>query len=176
MALTVTPGGVSDDALVSLADFQAYCSARGYSLLGVVDATQEQSIRLATVWVEGMGHREKGGTRWPGKRTSDTQRRLFPRTGATYRDGTAIAADIIPACVADAVCEAAAFDLTNPGALTGSLNLSEVVTSAGAGPAKVTFRDAKTEREARTMIQSVSDLLADLLLPETYRPFAIFTV
>lgn len=169
MPLVVEDGtGLSDaDALVSLADFQSYCSNRGYDLTGFSNDVQERSIRLATTFIEGLGRRLRdNGSRWPGYRTVATQRRIWPRTDACYQDGTSIAVDVVPAAVAEAVSEAAVYDLNDPGMLNGTLNLSEVVSSAGAGPAKVTFRDAKNEKEARTMLFAVQDLLADILLPE----------
>lgn len=168
MALTVTPGGTADDALVSLAAFQTYCAARGYSLTGKPDATQEQSIRRGTVWVEGLGRATKGGTRWPGVRSNDAQRRIWPRTGATYRDGAAIDGTTIPAAVQEATCEAALFDLNNAGVLQANVTPAQIVKSAGAGPAKVTFQDVVGPSAARLMLSTVDDLLADVLLPEGY--------
>ncbi len=77
---------------------------------------------------------------------------------------------VIPAPVEDAICEAAFFDLGNPGVLHSQITPSEVVKSAGAGPAKVTFQDPQTERDARPMLTVISDLLAGLLVPDLKGP------
>lgn len=177
MALTVTPGGASDDALVSLADFQAYCTARGYALGDYTDTQQEQAIRRATVWVEGLGAPKASGfQRWPGARAAATQRRLWPRAGATYRDGTAIPSGVIPAPIEEAVSEAAFFDLGNTGQLHANFTPAEIVSRAKAGPAEVTYEGATDERAARLMLSAVQDLLADILLPESYRRAELFVV
>lgn len=171
MALTVTPGGASDDALVTLAAFQTYCAARGYYLDSYVDTEQEQSIRKATVWVEGIGGRtERLATRWPGKKASATQRRTWPRSGAKDVDGLAIDDATIPAAIEDAVCEAAFYDLGNPGVLHAVVTPTEVVKQEKVGPLSVTYADGKTSDDARPMLTVVKDLLAGILIPDLVGP------
>jgi len=173
MTLTVTPGGASDDSLVTLAVFQAYCAARGHDLADYTDTQQEQSIRRGTVWVEGLGARTRGkiGNRWPGQRTTSTQRREWPRSGAVRVDGTAIPGATIPADVADAVCEAAFYDLTNAGLLHQTVTPAEIVTSEAVGPLKVSYATPEQHHAARVMLTVVDDLLQSILIPEPKGPF-----
>lgn len=173
MVLTVTPGGASDDALVDLADFQAYCSARGYDLDSYSDADQEQAIRRATVWVEGVGGPTTDlPSRWPGKKASAAQRRLWPRSGAKDVDGLAIDDDTIPAPIEDAVCEAAFYDLGNPGVLHSQITPSEVVKQEKVGPISTTYQDGSTGTAAdyRPMLTVVNDLLSAILIPDLKGP------
>lgn len=174
MSLTVTPGGASDDALVTLAAFQAYCGDRGFDL-AFIDVEQEQAIRRATVWVEAMG-RPTGylATRWPGAKASAAQRRAWPRAGATYTDGTAIPGDEIPPAVQDAVCEVAFFDLSNPGQLNAAVTPSGVIKSESVGNAgvKVEYQDGADMHAARVMVVAAYDLLSGILKPDFRGPQA----
>lgn len=173
MALTVTPGGASDDALLSLAAFQAYCDARGYDYSSFSTTAQEQSIRKGTVWVEGVGGpTERLPTRWPGAKTSSTQRREWPRTGAAYVDGTSISSTVVPAQVEDAVAEAAWYDLNNAGELFAVLAPSDVVKSESVGGAgvRVEYRDGADVQAGRKMLTVVRDLLAPVLVPDLAGP------
>lgn len=169
MALTVTPGGASDDALLTLAAWKTYAAAQGWTYSGVyTDAQIEASIRRGTVYVEGLGAPSRsGGVRWPGERATSTQRRVWPRTGATYLDGTVIASDVIPGQVGDAVAEAAWYDLNNAGKLQGSVVSG--LKSAGAGPARVEFMEGASADDMRSRLAVVSDLLADILRPASFR-------
>lgn len=122
MALTVTPGGASDDSLLSLADFETICA--DYGMVSTAsDEAKEQSLRRMTIWVEGLGSRGRTVSyRWPGTRTSATQSRVFPRTGATRGDGSAIDNSAIPTEVELAVAHATVYDLANPGVLQAAVS------------------------------------------------------
>lgn len=174
MTLTVTPGGASDDALVTLAAFKAYADARGWDYSAMNDtADLEPAIRRGTVWVEGMGGpTDRLPKRWPGVKASATQRREWPRSGAVYTDGTAISSTVIPPQVEDAVCEAAWFDLNNAGELFATVTPSGVVKSESVGSAgvKVEYRDGGDVQAARVMLTSVRDLLAPILIPDLKGP------
>jgi len=173
VALTVTPGGASDDALGTLAAFKAYHDARGNDYSAYSDTAIEQSIRRGTVWVEGLGARTKGrvGSRWPGARASATQRREWPRSGALRVDGTAIASSTIPAEVEEAVFEAAFYDLGNSGLLHATVTPAEIATSEAVGPIKVSYATAEQHHAARVMLTVVDDLLSSILIPEPKGPF-----
>jgi len=174
MPLTITPGGASDDALVSLVDFKAYADARGWDYSAMDDAAEiEPAIRRGTVWVEGVGGpTERLPKRWPGVRASASQRREWPRSGAVFTDGTAISASTIPTQVADAVSEAAWFDLNNAGILFATVTPTDVVKSESVGGAgvKVEYRDGGDVQAARVMLTSVRDLLASILVPDLKGP------
>ncbi len=171
MTLTVTPGDASADSYADLNTFATYCANFDKSLSNFTEEGMEASLRRGTIFVEGLGG-SVGNlvTRWPGVRGSTTQRREWPRSGAARLDGTALVADAIPTDVVDATCAAAYFDLTNPNILHAQITPSEIVKSAGAGPAKVTFQDPKTTRDARAMLSEVEDYLAQILIPYTKGP------
>jgi len=175
MALTVTPGGASDDALITLANFQTYCASMGHVLTDYTDTQQEQAIRGGTSWVEGVGAiSDRLPTRWPGVKTSATQRRTWPRSGATEVDGTAIASDIIPAAVQDAVAEAAFYALGNPGVLHTQITPAEAVKQEKVGPLSVTYHDPKGASDLRAMLTVVDDLLSAILIPDLKGPGLYF--
>jgi hypothetical protein len=174
MALTVTPGGASDDALLSLAAFKAYADARNWDYSGFDDATEiEPAIRIGTVFVEGVGGPTADlPSRWPGTKASATQRRLWPRAGATDVDGLAIGSTTIPAPVEDAVAEAAWYELNNPGVLHAKITPSEVVKQEKVGPLSVTYQDGSTGTawDYRPMLTVIADLLAAILIPDLKGP------
>ncbi|MGR3574021.1 MAG: DnaT-like ssDNA-binding protein [Sagittula sp.] len=171
MALTVTPGGASDDALLSYDDFVTYAEAHGWEYTAFDDDAIEASLRRGTVYVEGLGGPTPSlTTRWPGTKSSAAQRRAWPRVGAAYVDGTPIASDVIPAPVEDAVAEAAWFDLGSAGTLFSTITASEVVKQEKVGPLSVTYQDARTTADMRPMLTSVHDLLAGLLIPDLTGP------
>lgn len=171
MALTITPGGASDDALVTLAVFQSYCAAMGHDLTDYTEPQQEQAIRGGTIWVEGIGAiSDRLPTRWPGVKASATQRRTWPRSGATEVDGTAIAGDTIPAAVQDAVCEAAFYDLDNPGVLHTQITPAEAVKQEKVGPLSITYQDPQAAGDLRAMLSVVDDLLSAILIPDLKGP------
>lgn len=177
MPLTVTPGGAADDALVELDAFKSYCDARGYAY-GDDDTVIEQAIRRGTVWVEGVGA-ESGlvKSRWPGKKASATQRRAWPRSGATDVDGLSIDDATIPFAVQDAVCEAAFYDIANPGILHKAITPSDVVKSESVGGdgVKVTYQDGVDHNSARAMLSVVSDLLSGILVTQSTGPKVFMT-
>lgn len=171
MALTVTPGGASDDALITLADFQSYCASMGHDLTDYTDTQQEQAIRGGTIWVEGVGAiSDRLPTRWPGVKASATQRRVWPRAGATEVDGTAIAVDTIPAAVQEAVAEAAFYDLGNPGVLHAQITPAEAIKQEKIGPLSTTYHDPQAAGDLRAMLTVVDDLLSAILIPDLKGP------
>jgi hypothetical protein len=174
MALTVTPGGASDDAMLTLSGFKAYADARNWDYSGFDDTTAiEPAIRVGTVFVEGVGGPTAGlSSRWPGKKASASQRRIWPRTGAKDVDGLAIDADTIPASVEGAVAEAAWYELNNAGTLHAQINPSEVVKQEKVGPLSVTYQDGSTGTawDYRPMLTVINDLLAPILIHELKGP------
>lgn len=178
MTLVVTPGGPLDDSLTTLAEFKAYAASLGYDYSSYDDeADIEPALRVATVWVEGFGGATATmSSRWPGKRSTATQRRLWPRSSAVYTDGTPIDSETVPTQVKDAVSEAAWHVLTN-----GAASLKQVLTPSSTvlkqkiaiDGIETTYQSnitADSVRNARVMLTVVEDLLSGVLVPELTGP------
>lgn len=116
MALTITPGGATDDAYYSLSGVQAYWDAVGYDYItdGYTTAQQENAIRRATQWIDGEFGDDFQGTR-TGLRT---QALMWPRTGHVDYEGNTVSSDEIPVEIEKATAEAAWRELVVPDSLT----------------------------------------------------------
>lgn len=168
MALVVTPGGAVDDSLATLAELAAYAAAFGHDISAFSEAEKEVSLRRMTLWVEGLGSRSQTNQyAWPGRRATATQARVFPRIGATLADGTAVDDETIPRAVVYAVCEAAVYDLNNPGKLTGAtIRPSDNVKKEEIGDLKFEYFEPSSWTDNRTLLTTVQDLLSEILVPE----------
>lgn len=114
MALTTTPGAADANSYASLAEANAYHTARGNAAWTGADAAKEAALIRATQWLDG-----RYGDQWPGIRWKLRAQALdWPRVEATDRDGTEIDYDSIPSEVVSATCEAALIELASPGALS----------------------------------------------------------
>ena len=124
MALTVTPGGSSDDSYVAITTANAYFVGLRFDAWdAVADATQESALKQATQEIERLGgpkHQTLPPLRalfWDQPYDMATPQALhFPRTCDTDADG----AVVIPEAVEAAVCEQAAFllGLSGPGGIS----------------------------------------------------------
>jgi hypothetical protein len=167
MALTVTPGGAADDSLLTLADFETYCTAYGHDVSSYTDAAKEVALRRGTLWVEGIGARGATRTyRWPGTRATSTQARAHPRTGALRPDGTSLSSTVIWPEVGYAVAEVAVYDLANPTALFTVVTPAAIRKHVKVGEIEVEYFKSQRWEDARPMLTAVSDLLSDILIPE----------
>lgn len=128
MALDTTIGGASADSYATLAAYQAYGAARGWTL-GATDADDEQDLRRAADYID-------RNYTWRGFRQYKTQARAWPRLDIGIVDGWAIDGDTIPQRLKDAQCELA---YLIKGGLDPLATIKGVVKSAGAGPARVEF-------------------------------------
>lgn len=120
MALTVTPGASNADSYATLAEADAYFTARGIATWTGTDAVKEQALRRATAYLD---NQYRG--RWVGIRTNETQSLAWPRMGdvslhvrdsLTYSlldiDGFEIPSDSVPTQIKHAQIEAALLILT----------------------------------------------------------------
>ena len=99
MALVVEDGtGVEDaDAYVTVAEFEAYWSARGVSFT-TSNEQHEAAIVLATQYVDGVNN-------WKGFGADPDQFLDWPRVGMVNKKGRVIPSDEIPRELKSAVCE-----------------------------------------------------------------------
>lgn len=114
MSLTVTAGASDADSYASLADANAYFTARGVTAWTGTDDAKEAALRRATTYLD---NQYRG--RWVGVRYVETQALAWPRVdgsgGAEGRatcplydvDGFVIAYDAIPMQIKNATIEAA---------------------------------------------------------------------
>lgn len=152
MSLTITPGGASDDAYISLAAYKAYCDARGYSY-PADDDTIERGIRRATQWVDNTY-----GQRFIGCAATVTQALEWPRSYALYR-GAYLDDETIPTQIEQATAEAAKREIATPGTLSPDRKRGGKIKRVKAGSAEVEFADGAT---ADTLYTIVDGLLRDL--------------
>jgi hypothetical protein len=135
MALTVTPGGASDDSYITAADADAYFAGtlRSTAWTTVLAATRELALRQATQEIEALG----GPTPYAGRPTrayfsghpydEETPQALhFPRSQDTDLDGDLV----IPTAIEEAVCEQAAWLLN----VAGPGGISSGTGGLGTGP------------------------------------------
>lgn len=130
MALIVEDGtGLLDaDSYVTLADFKAWCSNRGYRWEDSEDFEIEAQLRLATGWIDTYN-------RYKGLRMSAAQTLEFPRTGLVDWSGHTITG--VPHRVKQACCELAYKGLSEP--LYVDLDRGGMVTSESVGPISVSY-------------------------------------
>ena len=120
MALNSTAGDASAESYFSIAEADAYFTARGVAAWTGSDASKEQAARLGTTYLDNQ-YRGK----WKGYRTNETQALAWPRIGeggdsrfrlpgqsfAVYGvvdlDGFEIATDAVPVQVKRAAMESA---------------------------------------------------------------------
>jgi hypothetical protein len=100
-------GDPTAESYASVADANAYFSARGVSTWDGLDPAKEVALRLGTSWLDG-----KYAAQFKGYRASSTQALRWPRAGVNDADGYAIASTTIPTALKNACCEAALLSLT----------------------------------------------------------------
>jgi hypothetical protein len=114
MALNTTPGDIAADSYATLAEADAYHTARGNGTWTGPNAAKEAALIRATQWLDG-----RYNVRWPGTRWKLREQALdWPRYDAVDRDGTLIDGDTVPPEVIKATCEAALRELITPNALS----------------------------------------------------------
>lgn len=172
MAVTVTPGGASDDSMLSLADLETHCTDFGHDISSYTDPQKEQSLRRMTLMVAGLGTRSATRTlAWPGARATATQAQPWPRTGAYRADGTAIDDETIPREIEMAIAEAVFYDLENPGVLQAAITspTQSAVTKKKVGDIEIEYaqpRDGVAWEMNRPILPIIYDILSGLLIPE----------
>lgn len=135
MTLTVENGsGRPDaDALISLAECDAYHAAQGHSAWTGADADKESAIRRATAHLS-------RAISWAGIRTHGRVQSLaWPRSGCVDAEGNGIQSDEVPSEIVDACAELALIELTKPGALSPVVTPSKAVKRRVIGPIETEY-------------------------------------
>ena len=165
MALNVEVGDAEARAYASVDEFKAYAGEYGHALTDTEgnaysDTFIEQNLRQGAILLAGYA------PRFPGQRATTTQRLDWPRSGATYRDGSAIDSTSIPALIKDANCEAALYAIANPLDVRTSLT-GQRIRKRQAGDVSIEFFEGDTSEAQRTTLTAVEDLLASILLDDS---------
>lgn len=130
MALVVTIGGATSDSYITLAEWQAYWTARGVDLTQVEqDAAHEADLRRAADVIDGTYD-------FIGMRQYQTQSRDWPRLVSGLVDDWPINPDTIPQAIKDAQAEMAY--LIHEGA-DPYATFTGTVAKAKAGPTEVEY-------------------------------------
>lgn len=154
MTLTVETGaGVAGaDTFVSLAQYEAYADALGWSI-SETDATNEANLRRAAQYLSRTPS-------WVGYRTNDGQTLSWPRVISVVVDGWPVESDEIPQRIKDAQCELAYL-------IQGGLDPFETIGGAGGGDTikvgPITISDG-TASGGADKIKAVSGLLRPFLM------------
>lgn len=160
MALVTTAGSSTADAYVSVEDATTYHAARGHDawVTDGYQATHEAAIRRATAWLS-------VSFSWKGYRTNGRDQALaWPRTDVLDAEDEEVDSDAIPTEIVHACCEAALYELQNPGGLTPNVTLTERVKSERVGPIAVEYATMPNSPElARPTLTLVRDLVSGLV-------------
>lgn len=148
MALTATIGGTASDTYATLAEYQAYATAQGWTL-GADDAADEVNLRRAANYID----RE---SEFIGLQQYQFQSRSWPRLVRQLVDDWPIDPDTIPQDIKDAQMELA---FLIQGGLDPFATIEGVIKSAGAGPARVEFLGGS----GRPQIVAINSLLRPYL-------------
>lgn len=102
MTLTTTVGGAASDSYITLAEFEAYWSARGVTLAGDSDgdSAHEGQLRRAADWID-------RNYDFVGTRQYQTQFRAWPRIVSGLVNDWPVNVDTVPQAVKDAQAELA---------------------------------------------------------------------
>lgn len=160
MPLTVETGeGLADaDALVSLAECDAYHSSRGNNGWTGEDVDKESAIRRASTFMS-------NSYQWMGLRRRGRDQALeWPRTGVFDHEGFSISFEEVPIEIRHATAEVAFRELISPGSMTPDFNAQERIESAKVGPIEVTYDTRRADADAaRPVLLVVRDLVGPLL-------------
>jgi hypothetical protein len=159
MALIVEDGtGLEDaDSYVSVADFKAYCDARGTSYAGKTDEQIEQALRRATSYIDAVYGGQFLGT----PRRFRSQALQWPRVdGYDTNAGEYIDFESVPREVEAATNEATIRELASPGALNPDLKRGGAIKSVKAGSVAVEYM---TNAPAETTYSAIERLIAPVL-------------
>lgn len=156
MTLTITPGGASDDAYISLVAYKAYADAQGFTYPTTTGADDliEQGIRRATQWIDG-----EYGRRFLGVAATTTQALEWPRCYVPWR-GAYLDDETIPAQVEKATAEAARREIATPYSLSPDMKRGGLIKRVAAGSAEVEFSD---RAPADTVYSVIDGILAPLV-------------
>jgi hypothetical protein len=160
VALVVETGlGFADaDALISVADADAYHTARGNSAWTGADAVKEPAIRRATAFLS-------NSYRWAGGRTHGRRQALaWPRGGVVDEEGIGIESNEIPIEIMDACAEIALRELITPGAMNPDFKASELVKSEKVGQIAVEYALSSMNADGqRPVLLIVRDMITQFL-------------
>lgn len=160
MALTVETGSGSSsaDALDTLANVDAYHTARGNTAWTGADALKEAAIRRASAFLS-------SSFTWQGLRTHGRDQSLaWPRSGVVDREGYGILSDTIPIEVRQAVAEIALRELVTPGSMTPDFSANALAKREKVGEIEVEYALADlSPAAARPVLLIVNDLIGQFL-------------
>lgn len=160
MALTVETGtgSSSADALDSLANVDAYHTARGNAAWTGTDALKEAAIRRATAFLS-------SAFSWQGLRTHGRDQALaWPRSGVVDREGYGIVSDTIPIEIRQALAEIALRELVTPGSMTPDFAANELAKREKVGEIEIEYALANlTAEAARPVLLVVKDLVGQFM-------------
>lgn len=160
MPLTVEDGTglAAADAFVSLADADAYHTARGNSTWTGDDADKEAAIRRASFFLS-------NSFRWKGYRLNGrTQALAWPRHDVVDGESWSVSADAVPQEIRDATAEIAVRELVSPGSMTPDVTMADKVKRERVGPIEVEYANASAAADAsRPILLIVRDMIGGLL-------------
>lgn len=160
MALIVEDGTglASADALISVAEADAYHTAMANVAWTGSDAEKESAIRRASAYLS-------NSYRWQGYRLNGRDQALaWPRTGVMDAEGYGIGSNEIPVEIRNACAEIALRELVSPGSLTPDVNPSEKVKREKVGALEVEYENARLDDDAnRPVLLIVRDMISQFL-------------
>lgn len=154
VTVNATPGSSTANSYPTLAEAKAYWATRLYSDVwdGVDDNTRNKAIIMATRVIDytfvirkelKVGSNGKFYTTsrgWSGAPSTATQALAWPRIGMYDANGVAIATDVIPQQLKEAVSEFAG-QLMSTDTTANNDVLNQGISSLRAGPVALTFKD-----------------------------------
>lgn len=145
------------DALISIADADAYHVAMGNQAWTGDDETKEQAIRRATAFLT-------NSYAWAGSRTHGRAQALaWPRSGVCDGEGGEIQPDEIPVEIKNAVAEIALRELAKPGSTNPDFAPSQTVKRRKVGDVEVEFADFDAEAPTRPIFAVIDDMIRKFL-------------
>jgi hypothetical protein len=154
--------GLADaESYLSVADFRAYCAARGMAVTTATDEVVEQRLRQATDYIDTFAH-------YKGKRETTTQALEFPRSN--LRDWSGILITGKPRRVVFACAELAQRALTGT-SLLPDLDRGGKITSEAVGPISVSYApDAPAGMQFTAVLRLLDPYILDrkVMLPPAY--------
>lgn len=165
MALIVENGTglATAESYISVADFKAYCDARGYSYADKSDAAIEQALRRATSWVDANYSMKLCGVR-----VAEHQALILPLSGLVDWQGYYVASNAVPRQLVAATAEAGYRELTTPGSLAPDVTTGKIKKRVRVeGAVEVEYAVGSADAASQTPIVTVIDGIISTLLPRS---------